>query len=78
MDKVRFCGNCQFLVPTEYEQKQHERHVCVLHDKKVYHLCYHPNIVRWWKCQEPEEGEIFEDEKDKTGHDEYYSNGTLI
>ena len=47
----RFCGNCEYLTPTEKEQtNSNEIHWCTKYNKQVKHNGYHPELPRLDKC----------------------------
>jgi len=54
MDNLVFCKeNCEYLNPTEYEQtKNKEHHICSKYNKRVWHIKYHPLLVRIKGCKE--------------------------
>ncbi len=57
---VLFCKqNCKYLNITEKEQDEHRSkgymhtaHYCKKYNKSLYHLRYHPNIIKIGDCNE--------------------------
>jgi hypothetical protein len=45
-----FCGGCEFLNPTEYNQLKGDIHWCSKFNTQVLHDGYHPNIKRASEC----------------------------
>lgn len=55
---IRFCQHdCEYLKPTEEEQKyrRKENHICQKYGKRVIHFEYHPELIMLDKCDEQED-----------------------
>lgn len=51
--KLGFCGECCYLSVTEEEQNEirpKPEHVCNKYNVKLYHLTYHPRLLRCYQC----------------------------
>jgi hypothetical protein len=62
---MRFCkDDCKYLSITEEQQQivgsKKNPHICTKYNYRVYHMQYHPQLVRLGKCDEEDENDIGE------------------
>lgn len=65
---TQFCNGCEYLKNTEEEQKQNRNlsHICLKYKRKLFHLNYHPNILKLATCRREMEKILKDQERQET------------